>query len=235
MSSIPKRVLVIGAGATGLVCLRNLVLRGKFEHVELWERRDDVGGVWSVQNQSSVQRHPQIQYRYFDEPKDEAILKPRWPSPAYKGLIGDVLPNFLCFSEFPFPEPPTAPDQPFPSLIETHTYLRTFAEPYLRDGRIKLNREVVRVLDREPGKTGWSVTFRDWNSDGREVEEVWDAVAVAVGWYDTPVWPDTEGLEELKQLGLAKHAKWFRGTEGYVGKVGYQTYHTNLYFLKGAC
>ena len=42
----PKSVLVIGAGPAGLVGLRNLVERGAFEHVELWERRDDVGGVW---------------------------------------------------------------------------------------------------------------------------------------------------------------------------------------------
>lgn len=48
MLSVSKRVLVIGGGPAGLVCLRNLILRGKFEHVELWERRDDVGGVWSV-------------------------------------------------------------------------------------------------------------------------------------------------------------------------------------------
>jgi len=44
----PKSVLVIGAGPAGLVGLRNLVERGAFEHVELWERRDDVGGVWYV-------------------------------------------------------------------------------------------------------------------------------------------------------------------------------------------
>jgi len=44
----PKSVLVIGAGPAGLVGLRNLVERGAFERVELWERRDDVGGVWYV-------------------------------------------------------------------------------------------------------------------------------------------------------------------------------------------
>lgn len=104
------------------------------------------------------------------------------------------------------------PHQPFSSLAEAYTYLCAFAEPYLKDGNIKLNREVVRVIEREQGKTGWSVTYRDWNSNRREVEEVWDAVAVAVSWYDTPVWPETEGLEELKKLGLAKHAKWYRGT-----------------------
>ena len=43
---VPKRVLVIGGGPTGLVALRNLTERGQFEHVELYERRDNVGSVW---------------------------------------------------------------------------------------------------------------------------------------------------------------------------------------------
>jgi cation diffusion facilitator CzcD-associated flavoprotein CzcO len=42
----PKRVLIIGAGPSGLVTLRNLIERGDFDSVELVERRDDVGGVW---------------------------------------------------------------------------------------------------------------------------------------------------------------------------------------------
>src|SRR6266700_6792118 len=126
---IPRRVLVIGGGPTGLVSLRNIIERGKFKHVELWERRDDVGGVWYLEPQR--------------EESDPII--PKWPSPAYKGLIGNVLPGFLCFSEFPFPEPPSTPNQPFPTLVETHGYLRAFAEPYLVNGKIKLNREVISV------------------------------------------------------------------------------------------
>ena len=43
---LPRRILVIGGGPTGLVALRNLTERGQFERVELVERRDDVGGVW---------------------------------------------------------------------------------------------------------------------------------------------------------------------------------------------
>lgn len=42
----PKRILVIGGGASGLVTLRNLRERGAFDDVQLVERRDDVGGVW---------------------------------------------------------------------------------------------------------------------------------------------------------------------------------------------
>ena len=175
--------------------------------------------------------------RYLDEPiptssgSDSDTLsgdiKPKWPSPAYKGLIGNVLPEFLSFSEFPFPEPPTTPHQPFPTLVETHAYLRAFSEPHLKDGRIKLNREVVSVSECQPEDggigEGWQVTFRDWNGEiqgtRREVEEFWDAVVIATGLWDSPVWPDTEGLEELKNIGMAKHGKWYRGPEVFEGKV----------------
>ncbi|KDR73187.1 hypothetical protein GALMADRAFT_251771 [Galerina marginata CBS 339.88] len=200
---VPKRILVIGAGPTGLVALRNLKERGQFEHVELYERRDDVGGVWYFEEHESSNHH----------------RKPRWPSPAYKGLIGNVLPEFLTFSEFPFPEPPTTPHQPFPTLTETHKYLQKFAEPFIKSGSVKLNREVLRAVELEEGM-GWEVVSRNWSEgyDGKEEREIWDAVVVAVGWYDNPVWPETEGLEELKKRGLARHAKVWRGPEGYEGK-----------------
>jgi len=42
----PRRILIIGGGAIGLVTLRNFLQRGDFEDVELVERRADVGGVW---------------------------------------------------------------------------------------------------------------------------------------------------------------------------------------------
>ena len=69
---------------------------------------------------------------------------------------------------------------------------------------------------------GWKVVASDWNegNEGREeVEESWDAIVVTIGWYDNPVWPDTEGLEDLRKRGLARHAKWWRGPEGCEGKV----------------
>jgi len=42
------KVLIVGGGPSGLVTLRNLVHRGNFPHVRLYERRDDIGGVWYV-------------------------------------------------------------------------------------------------------------------------------------------------------------------------------------------
>lgn len=171
---------------------------------------------------SASATHQREYHRYFDEhQEDEANAKdaaPRWPSPAYRGLIGNVLPEYLGFSGFPFPLPPSTPEQPFPTLSETHAYLQAFAEPLLRAGAIKLNREVVSVVELENRK-GWSVISRDWTKGGAESQETWDAVVVCVGWYDNPVWPDTEGLAALREAGLAHHAKSWRGPEAYSGKV----------------
>ncbi|KAF8129448.1 hypothetical protein K438DRAFT_1789123 [Mycena galopus ATCC 62051] len=67
---LPKRVLVIGGGTSGLVALQNLIEWGNFDDMQLLKRRDDVGGVW-----------------YNKRPISAA---PCWPSPAYPGLIGNT-------------------------------------------------------------------------------------------------------------------------------------------------
>lgn len=160
--------------------------------------------------------------RYLDEPKSSSI-SPRWPSPAYPGLIGNVLPEFLSFSGFPaFTEPAsTSAGQPFPSLSETHTYLRAFAAPLLVQGVIRLNTEVCEVQELRES-AGWRVRMRRWNNtnpDPEEIEETWDAVVVAVAFYDHPVFPTTPGIARLRELGLAQHAKIWRGPHGYESKV----------------
>ncbi|KAF7343853.1 hypothetical protein MSAN_01966600 [Mycena sanguinolenta] len=205
----PKRVLVIGGGPSGLVTLRNLVERGNFHDVQLVERRADVGGVW-----------------YLDDDHNAPNAKPtsaapRWPSPAYPGLIGNVLPEFLSFSAFPpFPEPiSTISGQPFPSLSETHTYLRAFASPLSSQGKIRLNTEVCTVEELRE-QTGWQVRMRRWNLDGsaEDFSETWDAVVVAIACYDHPVFPNTPGIAQLRKLGLARHAQTWRGPDGCQGK-----------------
>lgn len=161
-------------------------------------------------------------HRYLDDPpatslsQDSVPTPPRWPSPAYPGLIGNVLPEYLSFSQFPFP---TRADQnqPFPTLDETQEFLRAFADPFIRANKIQLNIEVTHVEELVDG--GWEVEVKDWNKRGEARVERWDAVVVAVGWYDHPVWPGTPALEILKEKGLAKHAKWYRGPQGHEGKV----------------
>ncbi|KAJ7229127.1 hypothetical protein GGX14DRAFT_616918 [Mycena pura] len=92
-----------------------------------------------------------------------------------------------------------------------------FSEMYLASGRIRLSTEVVWV-DEFPDSRGWSVTTRD-GKNGAEAVQTWDAVIVATGWYDFPVWPEsTPGLAEARAAGLATHAQTWYGPGGYEGK-----------------
>jgi cation diffusion facilitator CzcD-associated flavoprotein CzcO len=130
-----------------------------------------------------------------------------------------VLPEFLSYSYYPFPEP-ARPHQPFPTLEETYEYLHSFTETFLKDNTIRLNTEVIAVEELEEG-AGWNVTMKDWRdgAHGKVLREVWDGVVVANGWYDNPVLPRTKGLKDLVELGLATHAQSYRGPEKYAGKV----------------
>lgn len=128
------------------------------------------------------------------------------------------MPEFLSFSSHPpFPDPPTAPNQPFPSLKETYDYLELFANPFLADGRIHCNTEVLQVEERPDRQ--WNVVLQREES---ETQEVWDAIVICTGWHSTPYWPSTDGLSTLRKTGLAMHAKDWIGVEfhGLHGKVG---------------
>ncbi|OAX37673.1 FAD/NAD(P)-binding domain-containing protein [Rhizopogon vinicolor AM-OR11-026] len=201
MSLQPKRVLIVGGGPCGLVTLRNCLHRGTFSEVQLVERQGDVGGVW-YQRRSHV---PTEDYR------------PRWSTPAYPELIGNVLPEFLSFSEHPFPVPPSSP---FPTFAETSAYLKAFALPFVERGHIRLSHEVIGVEENDGG--GWVVRMKDWNKGGGAVlEETWDAVVITTVWFDNPYFPEVEGLEELQhqQPSKVQHSiTWTGPHEGYEGK-----------------
>jgi len=146
-----------------------------------------------------------------------------WSSPAYPGMIGNVLPEFLTFSGNPFPIPPM-PDQPFPTLRETYDYLKDFARLLFEQGKIRLNHEVVSVeeIDYSNGG-GWRVVLKDWSGGGIEKEELWDAVVVATVWYDNPHFPNIDGLDTIMKAGKARHATSWAGPSGYEGKVLFPT------------
>jgi cation diffusion facilitator CzcD-associated flavoprotein CzcO len=134
-------------------------------------------------------------------------------------LIGNVLPEYLSFSHFSFP-PRSSTTQPFPTLEETHAYLRAVAEPFLAMGKIRLNIEVVRVEELKDG--GWRVVMKNWctpaETDRHIIEERWDGVVIATG-RESAIWPDCERVDEVRTKGVRKHAKDYGGPAGCEGKV----------------
>ncbi|KAG1879998.1 FAD/NAD(P)-binding domain-containing protein [Suillus subluteus] len=202
MTLQPKNLLIIGGGPCGLITLRNCLHRGTFSKVQLVERRDDVGGVC-----------PNFKTRYQNHTPDH---RSRWSTPAYPGLIGNVIPEFLSFSEHPFPAPPRE-HQPFPTLAETNAYLKEFARPFIEN--IRLSFEVTGVEEVEGG--GWAVRMKNWNKGGAVSEETWDAVVITTVWFDNPHFPDIPGLQELQQQqpNKVQHAiNWTGPHSDYEGK-----------------
>lgn len=246
----PQRILIIGGGVAGLAALRALHEEGPqkagskgtadgddartassapFERVELIERRDDVGGVWylddaTVQLEQSfpggtadghwpiVSPHAARQNEQSASASEESLSrnpqKPLWPSPAYPALRGNVLPRFLSFSTEAFPQPGGSSrgsgangasqrkangsllkealvhlaDDPYPTLDETHTYLRRIARPLRQSVRTGI--ECLGVWELEDGSEGrenrWAVRICDWNRGGAKSTEYWDAVGEEV-------------------------------------------------------
>lgn len=210
--SRPKNILIIGGGPCGLVTLRNCLERGEFDDVQLVERRDDIGGIWNRAEDDPAVPDDDAGGHHTDR------RPPRWTSPAYPGMIGNVLPEFLAFSGQPFPPSPR-PDQPFPTLQETHAYLRDFARPLLDQGKIRLNHEVVSVeeIDQRDG-FGWRVVIRDWKQGGIEKEERWEAIVISTVWFDNPYFPRVDGLDAIKEAGRVRHAISWAGPKNYEGK-----------------
>ena len=69
--------------------------------------------------------------------------------------------------------------------------------------------------------------MKDWNAGGKDIEENWDAVVVATAFYDNLNWPETEGLEQLREKGIAIHSKFYEGPNEYEGKVSLFTHIRN--------
>lgn len=234
-------------------------------HVELYERRAEIGGVWFFEQDNDIAKgwpvssrksssstavkengtphtngdyagtvtdakHSGAMYTQADALKDgftpAAKSTPpvsRWVSPAYHGLVGNVLPPLLEFSAKPIEKPALGL---FPSMTETHQYLLDFAKP-LRS-HISTHREVKNVepvfvngVIQEPVR--WKVTSAECSAEGaeRETTEEWDAVIVAPGINEHPYYP--EGISGLKELLEAKsstimHAKTYSGPLPFVNQ-----------------
>lgn len=226
-------MLIIGGGATGLVTLRNLVQEyghdssGSYALFEplLVERRSDVGGVWYWSDDTySLERNIGADKVQGQSPLFDHRGQPHWPSPAYLNLRGNVLPEFLEFSGKRF-EPPKN-NEVFPSLEETHLYLKSFAEPYRQ--YIKTGVEVLRVHEL-PNDQGWQVTLKHWTSSELDAAQAvsftpkletkrFDRVIVAAGWYDTPYYPDVQGISLAKEYGHIHHCKHYRDSTPYIAK-----------------
>ena len=193
------RIAVIGAGASGLTCIKCCKDDG-FEPV-CFEQEDSIGGLW-----------------YFTEEERH--------SSVYRSTVINTSKEMMCFSDFPIPReyPPFMHHQWIMKYF--HIYAAAFDLYKHIRYRTKVV-DLRKAADFE--QTGkWEVLFQDLNSKDPEVvkREVYDAVMICAGHHSEPSWPIFPGMEQFSGIKMHSHSyKDFRPFENknvlVVGKSYY--------------
>ena len=169
-----------------------------FSRITVYEQRSDVGGIWNTDSRSS--------------PEDVALF----PSPIYHDMESNIPSEIMQYYRRPFPEgTPLLPDA---------GQVLAYSKEYADDVRplLALRHQVLDVspLSPESAKTRWKLKIRDL-SHGVDLEESFDAVAVANGRYNKEYVPEIPGLEDWTKAypDSVSHSKSYRSPDNFKAKV----------------
>ncbi|MEW8625686.1 MAG: NAD(P)-binding domain-containing protein [Candidatus Thiodiazotropha sp.] len=120
---MPKRIAIIGAGASGLIMARYTLKYGGIPVV--FEKHEKGGGIWCY------------------DPTGTIASKPAYPS-----LRTNSSRHVMHFSGFPFPEG----EENYPSRHEVEEYLRQYSDYHKLGGYINTNSNVEKITKSANGK-----------------------------------------------------------------------------------
>lgn len=200
-----RRVAVIGGGPAGLAAAKALMMEPANLSVDLYERRDKLGGLWYYHGDKSTVLAP---VPSTDPNGCEILLengyKNRFFSAMYNHLETNLIDRMMEFKDVPF-EPQTLA---FVSRSEIHDYLLKYSQTIPQGVNFRMSTNVLEVCKKE---SIWTVQSE--SIDGEiNAEEQYDAVVVANGHTELPFIPDTPGLSEWNSNapGFVTHAKYYK-------------------------
>ncbi|GAQ82615.1 Flavin-binding monooxygenase family protein [Klebsormidium nitens] len=200
---VSRSVCVIGAGAAGLVALKEL--REEGHQVTAFEQNEDIGGVWKYDPDTD------------DDPLGIREDRKKVHSSMYASLRTNLPREIMSFAAYPFVPSgePGRDDRRFCSHQEVQAYLRDYARHFDLHRHIRFGTQVLRV-SRLPEKTNqygsvqqplWEVVTRtassseNWACDTTE----FDAVVVCNGHYSQPKLATIEGIASWPGRQLHSH------------------------------
>ncbi|CAN6196642.1 unnamed protein product, partial [Urochloa humidicola] len=186
-----KKVCVVGAGVSGLVSARELRREG--HDVTVMEQSGGVGGQW-----------------LYDPATDAGVAGAH--SSIYASLRLNTAREAIGFSDFPFypNKDGTGDDRRYPCHGEFLRYIRDFCGAFGLMDAVRLNTKVLHVgmAQAQPDHDGamrWTVRY-EGEVGTTTVEEVFDAVVVAVGQYTQPRLPNIKGMDKWSRTQLHSHS-----------------------------
>ncbi|GME66840.1 unnamed protein product [[Candida] boidinii] len=230
-----KKVAVIGGGPCGVAVIRPLVEENAFDEIVVFEKRDRTGGLWNYANEEFYSQKHKV-----PSVDPAALVKPHkienqpdnywWPTATYELLDANVTKEMIGYKELKMND-----DIPiFPTKNQILDYFQEYAKPL--EKYIKFGRNVVSI--RQLDNLKWEVTTRDVNDNtqGGLVEskespdhvDLFDAVIVSSGSYDSPYIPDKNGLsawnekypDSISHSKQYRHPRQFKDVKGEIIVVG---------------
>ncbi|XP_041125783.1 flavin-containing monooxygenase 5-like [Polyodon spathula] len=184
-----RRIAVIGAGVSGLTCIKSCLDEG-LEPV-CFERSKDIGGLWRFKETAEAER-----------------------ASIYRSVIINTSKEMMCYSDFPIPD--HFPNYMHNScLLE---YFRMYAQHFELTRHIRFQ-TAVRSVKKRPdfSRSGqWEVV--SVSSAGQEQSETFDGVMVCTGHHTHPHMPlhDFPGIEKFG--GQYFHSRDYKSPQEFQGK-----------------
>ncbi|XP_042950511.1 flavin-containing monooxygenase FMO GS-OX-like 4 isoform X2 [Carya illinoinensis] len=177
-----RHVAVIGAGASGLVAARELRREG--HSVVVFERGDQVGGIWVYT--------PNVE----SDPLGLDPTRTTVHCSLYNCLRTNLPREAMGYVDYPFvsKEDPDRDPRRFPGHREVLMYLKDFALEFGIGEMVRFETEVVCVRLVEGSKSKWKVKSKKRGKDDVTLEEIFDAVVVCNGHYTEPRIAEIPGM-----------------------------------------
>lgn len=181
-----RRVAVVGAGSSGLVCIKVCLDEG-LDPV-CFESSNDIGGLWN----------------FKDSPEPER-------SSIYRSLVVNTSKEMMCFSDFPMPD-----DYPnFMHNSQLLQYFRLYAERFDLLQHIHFQTTVKSVTQRPDFSVSGQWAVVTINQNNEEETHIFDAVLVCSGHYTHPALPlsDFKGHETF--VGRILHSWEYKDADSF--------------------
>ncbi|KAK0636345.1 hypothetical protein B0T17DRAFT_78542 [Bombardia bombarda] len=211
-----KKIVIIGAGPSGLAAAKYLLAQKAFESVVIFEQQYEVGGVWNYSATASQTLHvPQVS---VDCPPDPPLrpkdTPPVFPTPMYEVLHTNIPRSLMQFSDLPLPQDSLI----FPSRQDVQAYLVKYAADIRHLIRFSTQVQDVR-LRQDNGRDQWDVDVLSLET-GEVDTTTYDAVVVASGHYSITYMPDVKNIAVFHAAhpGVVSHSKHYRTAEGFANK-----------------
>ncbi|OBA17995.1 FAD/NAD(P)-binding domain-containing protein [Metschnikowia bicuspidata var. bicuspidata NRRL YB-4993] len=204
---IVNHIAVIGAGPAGLAAAKALALEPANWIIDVFERRDSIGGVWNFTEDKSTVAPPIPSTDPNGEEKhtEYGNLEIQFPSSMYKKLETNLTDTLMEYSNVPF-QPRKSK---FIDRSEVLQYLHKYADTIPKDVHFNFKTNVLGVK-KNSGESKWTVTTENLTS-AKKTTDAYDAVVVANGHYEHPFIPDTPGLKKWSERDphSVTHSKYF--------------------------